>query len=281
MNKESIAEAVKFIQTGYNLENEEYIVKAISSLRSSISTKSYTPPSKILDMKIEKPEFMKSGVDWLDSFLAGGLRKQELMLVAGVPHVGKTHLLSYIAGQFVINDFSVLHINGEDLMWDVAEIYKKILNGYDKEADKLYMSDMSDNKFSTQSVRDLLLEMKSTKPDIVVIDYMDIMHTPRRGQDWLEAEELTRDLRFLAKEFNVIILTASQMNYESSGGGRGLARLFRSKVGKSMNADIIITADKVDDNILALNIEKARGRSILYKNIFISCDWNTLEVNAA
>lgn len=280
MNKSSIAEAVKYIQTAYNLDKDEYIIKAINCLKEVVEPEAYTKPQRLNEIADTiQPPMITSNKVWLDKFLGGGLRREELVLLAGVPHAGKTHLLAYIASQFYLSGYNVLHINGEDLLWDVASVYKKAI-GAGITDEGLYLSDMSTNKFSITSIRDMIEGMLKSdiKLDLIVIDYMDIIHIPRRGQDWLDTEALTRDLRFLAKEFQVIIMTASQMNYETSSSGKGLARLFRSKVGKAMNADIVITIDKLDMDFLELNIEKARGRKITDKSLFLLCDWDLMKI---
>ena len=89
--------------------------------------------------------------------------------------------------------------------------------------------------------------------------------------------ELTRELRFLGKKYNIIVLTASQMNFSDNGGG-GMARLYRGKVGKASHADIIMLIDYYSGNDYEITIEKARGRRIKNKNIYLYVDFSRMEI---
>jgi len=70
----------------------------------------------------------------------------------------------------------------------------------------------------------------SFKPDVVFVDYLDIMRAiDKRASDWLEQGAKAEELRRVAREHQIPIVTAAQLNKDKDKG-TGLKRIARSKI---------------------------------------------------
>jgi replicative DNA helicase len=224
--------------------------------------------------------FISSGVEWFDTFLAGGLRKEELVVVGGAPHQGKTHLLGYIAASYIKAQptFKVLHFNGEDILGDIMDIYEHALSD-EEQLQRLFIADVKQARFTPTTVD---LALRETPVDIVVIDHLDIMQTGTDAADWLAVSETTRELRFLAKKYNVIMLVGSQLNFIDENAEQpksGMFRFFRAKVGKASHADVVLIIERSNQGKLTMELAKARGRRIFNKYMLWNCNFDTMTIS--
>lgn len=274
-------DAALAIQKAFNSKDPKHVEHAIEILRASVDTSASQDLQAVRADQVKLPEmnFIPSGLSWLDKMLGGGARRQELSIIAGVPHAGKTHLLSWLAAQFIIEqDFTVLHFNGEDILGDVVKIYSAMLN--DSGMSKLYFADVTEHTFNANLIDGIIKKMKEDKnpPDIVVVDYMDLLVSSGGGEDWLAVSDTTKALRSIAKKHDLILFTASQLNYASPSSGRGLARLYRGKVGKASHADMIFLIDDVDGSTYYISVAKAKGRKMREKDFSLYADFDTMEI---
>lgn len=80
-------------------------------------------------------------------------------------------------------------------------------------------------------------------PDAVVMDYLALMQPTRSHKDakYLEEDELARELKQISREFNLIMLTASQTN--RTGEGKAIVDLsnISTSYGIPSHADIAIS----------------------------------------
>jgi predicted ATP-dependent serine protease len=277
---QKLNDAALSIQNAYNSKDPKFVEQAIQLLKSSVSVQINQTLRAVRADQIKLPEqnFISSGTKWLDQMLGGGLRRKELILIAGTPHSGKTHLLSWLACQYCIEGLNVLHFNGEDIMGDIVKIYTTMLNK--KEMGRVFFADASEYNFTLELVNNVIEAQKEEghPPDVIVIDYMDLIKSPGEGQDWLEVSETTQDLRGMAARHNLIMMTASQMNYAGPNSGRGVARLYRGKVGKASHADILMMIDDVDGMSYFISMQKAKGRKLLEKDFTLSVDLGSMEI---
>jgi predicted ATP-dependent serine protease len=247
-------------------------------LRSACSA-SISRPLRADKVKEEgRKHFLKSGLKWFDEWLGGGARRQELEMYSAVPHGGKTHLLCWTVGQFILGGFSALYMAGEDLMSDIKYYCAQTIRN--KQAIKnLWLYDVVDSHFGVSEVEASIGQMKEEghDPDIIVVDNVDVMY----GHGKSDVESLTnicRDLKMLAKRTNKVIWTASQQGFGKEQ--RGMARLYGAKVGKAKNLDLLVMVNNAYDDEYDVTLEKARGRRIKYesRNKMLRCDWDEMEI---
>lgn len=269
------------LQKAFNTGDIKYIERIISTLNQLRPARTIAiQRGDQVVLPAYGEQFLKTGLPWLDEYLGGGLRRQELVIIGGAPHQGKTHILSFLAAAYLRADkqIKVLHFNGEDLLSDIMDIYSSALTD-EEQLSRLFLADVIESKFDIPTVDQAVTQ---NKVDIVVIDHLDIMHSGNEaGADWLAVSEIARELRFIAKKHNVIMLVGSQLNFideSQENPQKGMIRFFRAKVGKASHADVILMMGKTYKNEIEIELAKARGRRIKNKYMKWVYDFNTMEI---
>lgn len=281
INKTILDDAIAILGKTYNSPKTTHIEHVISLLRESI----HSHKTDLVATRADKITevcgvFIPTGVPWIDTWLRGGLRPGELLLIGATPHAGKTHTLVWFGIQYLLEGHKVLSVIGEDLLSDVKAAYQKGIA--DPEAlQNLWLADMQDVKFGVPEIEALYdrLVAEGNKPDIVIVDHVDLMKGVSGKQDWEVVSEVMVALKMFAKRTGCIIITASQANYGKEL--KGNERFYRAKVGKAANADVIIMIDDVVDNEYIVSLTKARGRKRVRndeKTKTLDVDWDTMTI---
>lgn len=263
------------LQNAYNTGEEKFVQQAISQLHTILqqpqSLERIAPIRSDLIEFSDNQNFIKSGIDWLDNSLGGGVRKQELMVIGGSPHAGKSTLMTFMSAQYIKQGLTVVHFNLEDILSDVMSRYGLVLDEVHKK--QLYFIDNS-NKLGVSDL-DHILNNSEVKPDVVLVDYMDCIKSATEGQDWLESANIATGLRALAKKHDVFLLTGSQLNFP--GNQVGMDRFFRSKVGKAAPSDLIFIIDEQINGEFFMTVAKAKGRNVKTKKFMFKLDFETMK----
>jgi len=196
------------------------------------------PPDEVQE------DVIPTGLPHLDYALGGGLRRGELGVVVAPPKKGKTTtLINFGFGALTsatpdaVTDrtgFNVLHLSLEMHQDQILRRFDDRLAGEHKIKLKrikpkeyvahlekrmpLVLGDLYVKSYPTRSLtpsglRSLLtlLASQGFTPDLLVVDYADIMKAERRmGETRHEAAGIYEDLRTIAGEFNVACWTGSQ-----------------------------------------------------------------------
>lgn len=191
-----------------------------------------------LDMLTRKDDSVKpisTGIGDLDNVITG-LNRSDLILLAARPGMGKTSFALNIArnvsvvGKKTVAFFS-LEMTKEQLASRLLssealvggtklrtgrilpDEWKRLIGAGDilKNA-PMYLDDTPG--ITVPEMKAKLRRLK--RPDLVVIDYLQLMSTGRRdGNRVQEISELTRNLKILAKEINVPVICLSQLSRAS------------------------------------------------------------------
>lgn len=181
-------------------------------------------------------EKIPTGVELLDKIMAGGLGRGELGIVIAPPGTGKTLSLVNFGVAGVLNGHNVLHLTFEMSEERVTQRYdmrftektfEYIKDNQSKVGEalkrlsKMRRGELVVKEFPTRTctvdmIRSLLTRLKIAEgfvPDLIVLDYPDIMRPSRNyGEKRHELELMYEEIRALAQEFNVAIWGASQTN---------------------------------------------------------------------
>jgi len=267
--KEKLNEAIILLGRAYRESDEKgkaLVEQAIRKLREDGVGESKVILSKASEVSDDKEPFYELGVPWFDYWFGGGTRLQEMVMVAALPGVGKTHFMRWMSANFLLTGAKVLDIIGEDLQGDIKEMYRPVLNSHDELFENLLLADMQNTRFGIEEIDDLLSRKDDQgnlvfQPDVAVLDHIDILQG-RGGQDWIAAGAQARGLKLLAKKHNIIFIVGSQaIEYFSRQGSRRL-ELYRSHIGKRLSADIVFFIDRISGTEYQLIRDKARGRKI-------------------
>ena len=282
VNKQALDDAIATLGKTYNNPKAYQVEQAIDFLRKSLQGKKEIEVVRADQViKADDGGFVPFGVPWVDFWLRGGLRKQELMLIGAIPHAGKTHILGWFGIQYLLEGHKVLYIIGEDLMSDVKDTFDKGV--LDKSAlENLWLANVQDVSFSMKHIEAIYekLEKEGNAPEIVITDHVDLMKGSSSKVDWEQATDSMVGLKMFAKRTNTINITASQLTYDETS--KGNARFYRAKVGKAANADVILMIDDVIGNEYSVSLTKARGRKKIRederkKTLLVSWDNMSIE----
>lgn len=181
---------------------------------------------------LNKP--MPTGIYNLDEALNGGIRKSQLIIIAGRPSMGKTAISSEI-GLNLADTYSGLFFSLEMGSQEVVqraianrgEVHLcKLLNGvpeHDNEAwDRVgkSISQLQDLNFAiddtpAMSLLDIKLKSKAWKRkhglDFIIVDYISLM-TGGDGERHEQVALYSRGLKALAKELDISVICLAQLN---------------------------------------------------------------------
>lgn len=187
---------------------------------------------------------VNAGIAGIDNLL-NGFKPGQLILIAARPSVGKTTFalqiakhISFVLSRCVIF-FSLemgraeiirkiflsetgIHINENNAR--SGDVFTKIQSFLRSvPTDKLFLSDIP--SLTVPDIKRALEQIKldsNTVPDLIIIDYLQLLSYERKGgytrHDYNRQEEIgniSRDLKLLARQFNVPVIALSQLNRAS------------------------------------------------------------------
>jgi archaellum biogenesis ATPase FlaH len=212
-------------------------------------------------------ETVKTGWDPIDEVMDGGLGGGELGVVVAPAGIGKTWCLQSMGASAVKNGLNVVHYTLELNQNYVGLRYDTVFSGVTTADIKYYQDDVKKKidqlkgtllikYFPTKSatVQTLAahlsqIEIQGTKPDLVLVDYADILKGMGSEKRHV-LENIYEDLRGLAGEIECPIWTASQANRSSLEEDVIDATKVAEAYSKVMIADFVVSVSrKVEDKI--------------------------------
>ena len=221
-----------------------------------------------------------TGIKHLDAHdvLNGGLGKGELGVVVAPTGVGKSHYLVSIGAHALRMGKNVLHYTFElseasvglrydsnlcsipsnevvDRKTEVLDFYKDSQN-----LGRLIIKEYPTGSATVQTLRNHIekLLLKSFTPNVILIDYADIMRSSRSFDSLRHELKLVyEELRNLAMDLNVPIWTASQANRDAANADVVGLENMSEAYGKAMVADVVVSVSRKPN-------EKATGAGRLF-----------------
>ena len=194
----------------------------------------------------------------------GGLGRGEIGVVTANTGVGKSHWLVALGANAMREGKNVLHYTFELTETSVGLRYDSNLCGIpsnDVQDNKKLVKDVYENKdlgrliikeyptgsASVVTLRNHIekLSLKGFKPNIVIIDYADIMKSTRSYESLRhELKLIYEELRNLAMELDIPVWTASQANRDSAQSDIVGLENMSEAYGKAMVADVVISLSR-------------------------------------
>ena len=217
----------------------------------------------------EDRSVVPTGIKQLDAreIMNGGLGKGELFCVMAPTSVGKSHMLVQLganamrAGKNVLHytfelrenkvatryDSNFTNISATDVP-DEKELVSKKLGEMRSSLGRLIIKEYPTNTATIMTLKSHIEKIAITKnfrPDIIIVDYADIMRSTRQFDSLRHELKLVyEELRGLAMEMGIPVATASQTNRESTESDVvGLDKMSES-FGKAMVCDVIISMSR-------------------------------------
>lgn len=214
------------------------------------------------ELKEGKEIGISTGIGALQD-ITGGWQKKDLIYIAGRPSMGKTSISIHLAKKAASKGFRTLFFSLE--MSEIAITDRAILGETEIDPEKWRNGHIYEQQFSEidgirkiiqnwpliiydqSSLRpsDILSICKKEKPDIVFIDYIQLMK-PNRGEKYenknLSLGSISHELKAIAKEMDIPVIALSQLSREVEKRGSKMPILadLRESGDLEQDADLII-----------------------------------------
>ena len=182
------------------------------------------------DLENQNKRFFKTGFEDLDCILGIQEKKGALITIGARPAMGKTTFMLSIMENILSNNkrclYFFLEMSKEQLitrlLFHIAEIsfIKSKMNNMDEKdweklsdaMNNLLMWDLKIDDNSILKTEEIETAIKEKQPDVVFIDYLQLMDGKRKQDRCTQIEEIIKDLKRIAKENGVVIIIASQLS---------------------------------------------------------------------
>lgn len=241
--------------------NEDYLARGQKSVRKPIPT----------------------GWQVLDTALNGGWEKSTLCTFIAPTGAGKSMFLVNCGAAALAQGLNVAYITLEMADWKIGLRFDSYYTGIpindvpssqeqirevlkEKAKGRLFIKEWPTKSATVQTVRaylQRLIATKGFKPDMVIVDYADLLRGSKGHADKrFELEGVYEELRAMSQEFNVVVITADQTNRS----GLDMEIVTIAQIGESYSkatvCDVIMTisrtmADK-QNNTGRLYLAKSR-----------------------
>lgn len=218
-------------------------------------------------MIIKERKTVPTPWDRVNKLLDGGVGPGELCVMCAGTGVGKSHCLVDIGHHALKLGYNVVHYTFElgdvqvgrrydsrftgippEQLVDNKETVKKVVESI---KGKLVIKSYPTKSVTTMAIKNHLyqLALRDMKPDILIVDYGDLMRSQHRyEQKRLEEESVYEDLRGLSQELGLPIWTATQTNREGSDAEVVTLKHVSECFGKAMISDLFITMARKKEN---------------------------------
>lgn len=160
-------------------------------------------PVKINDVSFEKEPRVKTDLSELNRVLGGGIVPGSLILIGGDPGIGKSTLLTQVAGQLQSTGGKVLYVSGEES----ASQIKMRADRLGVHGDDLYIYPQTDMSYVRETINDM-------SPDYLIIDSIQTMDEPEISSavgSISQVREVTSELMNIAKQQNITVFVVGHV----------------------------------------------------------------------
>ena len=201
--------------------------------------------------------------------ITGGQDNKTLWVVRGGPKAGKSTALINMANHVVKSGKNIIYFSAE-VNKDVIERRLDAINigvpmndikrgTLTPEEEKKYKDWLTKNdprrgnfviidkgNITTDSIRATIRDIKTRmKVDLVVVDYLGLIHLPYKTEaKWIEIGEVAKELRAIAKEEDLPMLTAQQTNKQGDTANA-------QEIDRTCDLLLDISRDNPDEDTLA------------------------------
>jgi hypothetical protein len=276
--REALESAVEMVATDKFESVVDLMKKAVSVGMANTTGHDFFEDAEARFVKVNRNP-CPTGLDVIDGkdILRGGLGRGELGVVVAPTGVGKSHWLTAMGAHALKMGKNVVHYTFEltetavGLRYDsnlcsipsndVPDMKEDVLKMYESmDLGRLIIKEYPTGTATVQTLRNHIekLSLKGFVPNLIIIDYADIMRSSRTYDSLRHELKLVyEELRNLAMELNLPIWTASQANREASGAEVVGLENMSEAYGKAMVADVVVSISRKPS-------EKADGSGRLF-----------------
>lgn len=249
-----------------------------------------------------------TGIEAIDLVTKGGLGNSEIGIILAPSGVGKTTILSYIANTAYNHGYNVLQIIFEDSEDDIRrkhfskwskiplsqigdrkdEVYQRIVDWHNKnEHGKLVIKRFPQENTTIMTIKNYIDKYRKkhgVKFDMIVLDYIDILESHKKGGDQ-HSDELTiiKSFEAMSMEYNIPCWTAIQANRSAYGAELVEANQMGGNIKRAQKTHFLMSVAKTSQqkidgqaNIMILKARMAQDGQTFKDCIF---DNDTMEIS--
>lgn len=259
----------------------------------------------IADLEIEE-KHIPSTWEWLDRKLEGGFLEngRSMYLFAGATNVGKSIFLGNIACNVAAQGKTVVLVSLEmsELMYakristkvtnipisdlrDSSSLVKDKVNTYkmSHEKSKLIIKEFPPNAITVNQLSAYLKKLtnKGIVPDMVVLDYINLLHSPIGNNSYERIKHTSEQVRALSYTYKCPFVTATQINRAGLNEQNPGVENISESIGLAATADCIMSIwqEEGDTELGVIRLGMVKNR---YGQNFGSCtmaiDYTTLSL---
>ena len=210
----------------------------------------------------------------------GGWSAKELYVFMAPVTRGKSHMLAQSGAEGIISGFNVAHYTLEladiktakrydsyisqipynDLIENREAVKQKVR---EKVKGRLFVKEYPTKTASCLTIRNHIQKLisKGIKPDMIIVDYADLIRPTNRGEKRFELEEIYQDLRGMAGEFDAAVITATQSTRDSGDSEAITLEEIAESYLKASVADTVISLSRRPEDMML-----GTGRVFIAKN---------------
>lgn len=195
--------------SNWNTMQEEIKESAKGSSISQRRVSAYAKPVSVNEISTKDEERFDTGFKELNRVLGGGIVKGSLVLLGGDPGIGKSTILMQICKN--LSNLNILYVSGEES--------KRQLR---LRADRLGLTDSNLMIMTETDVEIIAEEIKSQKPDLVMIDSIQTMmirELSSSAGSITQVRESTNLIMHTAKDYDIPVMVVGHVNKEGSIAG--------------------------------------------------------------
>jgi replicative DNA helicase len=307
--KEAITRSIEFIQTDDFERVEEEVRSALTVNRNVDLGQNYFDSItdrwiRTLDKNNE--DRFRTILPTLNRELEGGLSTKELAMVVAPPGVGKSIFLVNQGVHSLMEGRKVLYVSlemSEDkiaqrfdsvmtllgqrslpmkqkVLQERLEVFKQNFPG-----GQLVIKEFPTGVASVSTIRSLLSQLKNFEgftPDLLIVDYLELLGTNREGPEYQTQELLARELRGIAVEHQMLVWTATQTNRQGTRVNVITDAELGDSYGKFRTVDYALslnqTEEEFDEERMRCYVMKSRNGKTRFVT-GMSIDYNTLSMS--
>ena len=231
------------------------------------------------------PKF-RTPFETLNEALDGGLAHKEMAMVVAPPGVGKSLFLANQAARSVLDGHNVLYVSLEmaedrvaqrldsiftriqqsELSNRVEDIEERleIISKQWEDRGKLMVKEFPTKRLSVTGLRAFLNQLKNYEdftPDVLIIDYLELMKTDKEMAEYQGQERLAQELRGVASEYGCLVWTATQTNREGKKVNIITDAELADSYGKIRVCDLVFSINQTEQEF-----DKGAARLYLMKS---------------
>lgn len=287
-------------------EVEKRLKEALSiTISSELGTDLTADPKSRLEAMKDRKNLVPTYLASLDKLLYGGLEKGGLNIFAAPSGMGKSLLLQNLVSNWAEHSLDCVYFSLElsenlvcsrldamvtgrstsDVLRDIDGTVARVESWARKnKAGRVTVKKLPESGTCTNDLRAYLKEYfvrYGKYPDCIAVDYLDLMYPNNRKIDpsnmFIKDKFVSEELRALAGEFGIILVTASQLNRAATDAGgefdHGHIAGGMSKINTADNVfGIYATQAMKERGEIRLSMMKIRSSSATGRNLDLAYD---------